>query len=63
MQMHPAVLGNDPRHCRFADTGRPIEYHIGNVPAVDGTAEHLVFSQKMLLTADFIQATGTQTLC
>ena len=63
VQLHTAARGNDAGHRGFAHAGGTVKDHIGDFAAVHRAAEHLIFAQKMLLPADFVQRAGTQTLC
>ena len=62
VQCHTAVFCNDAGHGGLARAGWAIEDHIGDTPALDGTAEHPVRRQQMLLATDVCQSFGPQAL-
>ena len=49
------TLGNDICHGGFSGAGGAVEYHVGNLSAVDHPAEQAVPAQNMALTQHLVQ--------
>ena len=62
VQGHAAVLGNDACHRSLSGAGGAVKDHVRNAPAFNGTAEHPLRGQQMLLPAHICQRFGTQAL-
>jgi len=45
VQLHTAARGNDAGNGGFADAGRAVEDHVGNLAALDSAAENLIFAE------------------
>ena len=58
VQLHAAACRDDAGHSGFANAGGAVEDHVGDLAAFDRAAENLIFAEKMLLSADFIQSCG-----